>query len=218
MLLYHYAKTPFKTLTTRRFRETLTDEQLKEGKEIAQWRKAPGPYYDHVSFFLEPVPLDIMGAVFADVKHDFWVPGSTIYQHTVESAKIGRFKYAIVETPGDIKMLSEWSDDWDMDPKWDDAKEAYFSKRSRLKKANGEIGQGNALFEQVATSFVGTTRAAYLNSMKGDQNDRLLYAAGVPHVMLYPDHGELKLVSPAVKVKIGPANASLEGYPISAQW
>ena len=218
MLLYHYSKNPLKTLTTRRFRETLTDEQLKEGWDSAVWRKAPGPYYDHISFFLEPAPLDILGAVFADVNHDFWIPGSTIYQHTVESSKIGRFKYAIVETPGDIELLSEWKDEWDMDPKWDAAKETYFFKRARIKKANGEVGQNNAAFEQVASSFVGTARQAYLSALNRDQNDRLLYAAGVPHVMIYPAHGELKLTAPAIKVKIGPANASLEGYPASSRW
>lgn len=221
MLLYHYAKTPFESLKTRRVRGGITVKELEEADRSAKWRRNPGSYHDHLSFFLERAPLDILGTVFQDVPHEFWVAGATIYEHVVDSRLIGDFKYQIVESPLDMTWWNHWREEWDMDPKWDDAKEKFYDDRAKAKVAVGEIGSGDVEFERVARKLTGHIRADFIHAAKIlDREDRLKYAAGVPHVMLYPTHGELMLVGKAKRVRVGPKDLrlGLEAYPTSGQW
>lgn len=221
MLLYHYAKEPFETLRTRRHRGGVSVQELADEIAGAKFRHSPGSYYDHLSFFLEPAPLKILGAVFQDVPHDFWVAGATIYEHIVDSRQVGDFKYQIVETPLDLTYLNHWRDEWDMDPKWDGPKSKFFKDRAKAKLAVGEIGDGNVEFERVARKLMGRLPTEFIHAAKVyDRHDRLKYAAGVPHVMLYPEHGELTLTRPARQVKIGPANLRLgfESWMPSCEW
>jgi hypothetical protein len=214
MLLYHYSKAPLRSLTTRRHRGGLTEQELKEGYDWHVFRQEPAPYYDHISFFFEPAPLDILGTIFAGTGHDFWTADAYIYEHVVESSRIGNFKYFITETPEDIAVMDTWPDDDD-----EAKKQAYFRRSARRRKALGHVGRNNAAFEQAATPFVGGIRRAYQEvRAKWIDDNRLQYAAFVPHVMLYPERGEIRLIRPAQRVQVGPVNASLEGYPLSARW
>ena len=198
MKLYHYSKQPYVSLQTVRFREKLSDEQIKEGIRSAQFRHEPAPYYDQVSFLFDPLPLDIIGRLFAPYHNHTWVPGQVLYEHIVESSSIGHFLFKIGETKDDREFMEKyWVDD-------DSKKEQFFSRRADQRRAQGLIGEGNAAFERVGRIFVGKTRQAFIDSIKVNDAETLSshYAADVPHAMIYPKRGEIHLIHPPTKVII----------------
>lgn len=219
MRLYHYSKTAFTQLLTRRAQNQFTPEELIEEERKAKFRQEPGFYIDHISFFLDPIPADIMGTLFAKDKHDFWIAGNTIYQHIVESSQLGDFTYLIHETPSDMAFLDKH---WPLDKKLTLAeKEQYFLERNKLRRRNGQIGHGNRDFERNAKRYVGTTRDAYIKaSIRNVAEARLQYAASVTHVAIYLPGGVAPLISKPTAVKIGKAavHTGTESLPTSQCW
>lgn len=202
MLLYHYANTAFPVLKTRAAQGGLLTSDVQNGEEEAAFRRDVGPYYDHVSLFLEPAPLDILGDLFKKVHHSVWVNGATVYEHVIDSAKLPVFKYNLVETPSDIAFMNEhWPEDVELS---DEDKKQYFATRAAAKLKSGECGVGNAAFERSARAFVGMTRAAYIKATQhASEEDLMRYATNVPHAMLYPKGGVMHLIQPARAVVIG---------------
>lgn len=223
MLLYHYAKEPYEQLKTKQQQGNLTLKEIEEGERIAAFRSDIGPYYNHISFFFEPAPLDILGTLFAKIHHDFWIPDSTIYEHVVESKTLGEFGWWITETAADIEQMYK---DWPIDAVFTDAqKKAYFHKRLLRKEKAHEVGYGNHDFEQAAKPYIGGMRKAYIEANKlYDDDSKMQYAAYVPHAMLYPESGIAELKHPAKAVKIGGRHAkyNLEEWqthiPASMKW
>ncbi len=212
MKLYHYSKEPYEVLKTKRKRGIMSNEELIEAKRIAEFKCTLGLYCDHISFFLEPVPLNEMGFIFKDVEHDFWKTGNTVYEHIVESDDIGGFKYELVETEDDIDfMIKFWPDDANFT---NDQKKHFFKERRKMrdrKKLNGNQDE----LEKRVELLVGKTREAYINAhLYNEPEDMLKYAACVPHLMLYPNKGEISLLEPAKAVRIGNAKPTLESLGI----
>ncbi len=213
MLLYHYAGAPYTSLRTLKHR----DPAYKDERTFD--RHEPGSYGEHISFFLEPAPLDILGKLYSDVRHSLWVEGKTVYEHIVQSSNILSFSFMLVETPFDYAFMDEH---WPVDAVFTDAeKESYFKELAKQKQRRGLVGNGNSAFERTAKQFLGKTRQAFISrAAVNNQEDKMRYATGVPHVMLYPKPGEVKLLRPPVSYVIGQKRTvhSNENYPASARW
>lgn len=142
-----------------------------------------GPYYSHISFFLEPIPLDIISELFGGT-HNVWCSGNQLYQYTVDPHTIGEFKYSVVESPEKTKLL--------YDPTVTDAD--YEIVLASVIKQHGYIGSGVKQLIRATKSLVGTTRK-YYKLLPGRPNFKAKlsqkYAATVPHVMIYPATGEI---------------------------
>lgn len=187
--LYHYSGSKHTVLKTRNAQGThLSPEKLQAARESMEIHHDPGTYAEHISFFLEPVPLDKLGGIFG-AHHHFWYPGHEIYEHVVDIASLPSFRYRVVETPLANDMF--YKVDWD---KLDDAEQqTFFQKLAEAQKAHGEIGSTVAQLRSCIRKFAGLTRKAYL-ALPGQPNWSEIknkYAATVPHVMLYPEGGEV---------------------------
>lgn len=155
------------------------------------WSSSPGAYGDHVSCFLEPVPLDIIARCF-NHKNPFWKSGSVVYQHVFKIKK-EHLPFQVLEVPEKTEMY--------YDPSVDD--DEYFA---RLTEIYATIYKGTTLadLERIAKHLKGSVRKQYSLLKTRPNAEKLMqkYAATVPHVALYPKGGVIELDSvTAVTVK-----------------
>lgn len=184
MKLYHYSAHHYEVLKTLEKQRPLTKEELEEGARSVKWG-APLPYYSHISFFFESVPLDILSSIFPK-DHSVWFKGSRLYEYTVDAAKIGHFQYAVVESPEKTELYYDESL----------SIEEYHRQINAVKKKFHYAGHSLAELQQAAKHLEGLTRECFLAlpsrpnwSKKGKDSIQYKYAATVPHVMLYPESG-----------------------------
>lgn len=199
MLLYHYSTQLYPFLLTKHQSSKLSSKEIEEGLEEAKIICLPGPYYDHISFFFDKVPLKIIGNLFKG-KNDFWKNGNEIYEYIIDTASLSNnIKYFITETPSQIKKLDEtdWIDS-------DEFFQQYMKEKKRMAEANNEIGESRSELEKQIKKYKGKTEAYYIQASKRDDFDENItkYAAYVPHVMLYPEHGKVTYITYSL-VKVG---------------
>lgn len=186
MYLYHYSKVKYPKLLTKRRQGILTPEQIEDDRQGAEFREDVGLYCDHISLFFDPIPLDIIGDLF-DNRHHTWVNGNKLYQYTVNNKYLEtNIAYKVVESPIAIQLLDETG--WKDDDVW---KKKWFRKRNKLLKEAGEIGHSKVDLDRQCEIFSGHTKDFFIKlSQREDFEDyREMYAACVPHVMIYPKSG-----------------------------
>lgn len=195
-VLYHYSKEKFSKLLTREAQGVVSDKEKEKWLKLAEEQLRPGGYHQHVSFFIEPVPLDIIGQIFGE-QHAFWYPGNVIYEHQIKASTLPRFKYEFVETPYATELY--------YDPKSDNLSvEEYYKLLDKGQRKLKERGDNIRDFVEVAERLKGLTRECYINlpSRPNWESIKDKYAATVPHVMVYPQSGVIK-VSSAKQVVVG---------------
>jgi len=202
--LYHYSNKMLDSIKTREAQGIIPSREDLKGQQKTKdfWNK-PGLYDQHISFFLEPIPLDILGDIYGK-EHHTWFPGNEFYEYVVLLSDIGEFGYELVETPRDVEMF--------YDPKYErTSMKEYAAIRNQYKVKYGEKGNDRVTFMKVASSMQGLTRSCYeqINQRPNWGEIKKLYAATVPHVMLYPKDGVVKYQS-VRKVKIPKTSISTE--------
>lgn len=102
MLVYHYSTEPYKVLKTLYKQGRVTaDMTAKAEADDLKHRKffkvsRPGYYYEHISFFIGPIPKSI--AHYFPKTHEVWFKGNRLFEHVVEiNEKTPPFSYEIVE-------------------------------------------------------------------------------------------------------------------------
>lgn len=222
MLLYHYSSEPHKELITIRQQGIMSDEEIEQEEIKAANRYAIGSYIDHISFFVEPAPLHVLGQLYKGHPEAVWTPNRIMYEHVVETKDISHFKYAVVATVKDLEELDEFLLKYP--PEKNTPKEAnakYFHDESIRKWKTKEYGYDNKDFEKVARPYVGKTLQGFYDAVPTfGKNNWKHYAAYVPHVMIYPDTGVCELYKPAKQVKVGDVSTESIGVyvPPSASW
>lgn len=185
MKLFHYAKQSFSELRTLERQRPLSEKERKEASDVIISGK-PGFYFQHISFFIEPVPLDLLGSIFGN-SHHTWYPGSELFQYTVESSKLGSFKYEVVESPEKTELY--YDDDLTTD--------AYVKAHRELLVRLNYVGDSNAKLIAATRHLMGTTRAAFQQLPKRPNwsDIKNKYAPTVAHVMVYPASGIIQYES-----------------------
>ena len=201
MRLYHYANEPLPVLKTREVQGTVTNEMRASALEEMELHQTPGPYYAHISFFVDPLDLITIADIFKGHNHSVWQAGNTVYEHIVESSELGNFDYLWTETAIDKQFMD---DRWRGDALSDAEVSRYFSDLAEAKRKAGLIGKGNLNFERVSEQFLGETMGAYQEASKlNNGRNWQQYAANVPHVMIYPPKGLARLLEKPRKEVIG---------------
>lgn len=197
MLLYHYANDKFTTLLTKEKQNLVKPEERKKEEQAyidfykLYGYKRPGYYFEHISFFFEPIPLDIIASIFPK-DHPVWFSGNELYQYEIDTSKIGHFTYEIVEYP---EKTNIYYDDTLTDKE-------YFKLIKEAVIKNNYIGK-NSQIEEASKHLIGLTRSYYdqLKDRPNYEEIKYKYAATVPHVMLYPYLGKIKPES-VTKVRV----------------
>lgn len=204
LALYHYSTESFKELQCLQYQ--------KEGKvsafskEVLQLKEIP-EYDRNISFFFEPLPLDILPALH-QFQHPFYKVGKTVVEHTVLlDPDLGKHKciYVVVESPEVValrdlfdKKYPGWYNKGDDDP----TVVEYFRQKDKTLKDNNYHGDNLNTLTAVSRKFIGTTRKAFKDCVKRKdyEDNKTKYAPNVPHLMLYPHAGKLPVTFTSKRV------------------
>lgn len=180
MLLYHYSKDYYDNLKTLEQQRQLTKEEIERYKKFKHALSPDKPYWKHISFFFDPIPVDKLGKWYGG-DHIVWYPRSTLYQYTVDSKSVGDFTYEIVESPEKTQLL--FDDSVSTDDYYKSMLEIMIKKKYR--------GSGNNELELGAKPLVNKTEYFFKKAKDHERFETFKnkYAACVPHVMIYPDNG-----------------------------
>lgn len=222
MNVYHYNVNHLDKVLTKKIQGILTVKEENELLEMAKFREDPGPYYDSVSFLLEPAPLDILGTIFPD-NHHTWTQGKNLFEHVINLEEQDFYAWVIVEGPFQLFMVDSLP--WFENTYY---KKMFFKGVSLGRKLAGEVGKDlNSLKKALNKIPPGTTRAAYerLPKRKDFDNIKNMYAATVPHLMLYTKSvisvKQVKSVSVGVQNTLAQesfARLRLQQNPPSLDW
>jgi hypothetical protein len=192
--LYHYSSQMFDILKTRE----------KQNKPLDSKLKANSSDYDkHISFFLEPIPLDILPDIHHN-KHPFYVTGKEVYEYKIPTVNLGTMRYYLTESPEKTKALYDTSIDDD----------AYYALMDKVNKEQRYVGTKIKDIEDLVERFEGTTKNYFMKipSYPNYEEIKGKYAPCVPHLMIYPETGLVKYGSVTKKrfgkSKTSPVNSS----------
>ena len=187
--LYHY--------NTETFKELQSQNLQKQGPVVGAKSSDVVPknvfdYENNISFFLEPIPIDLP-SIF-EGKHEFWKPGLKLVEHVITLGALpNNIAYRLVESPEKTKLLL--SQTW--------SKETAKGNHEALKELEIKLGYWgiglNNLEQAIKTykkGLKGYYEKAYEISKTDPDMDILSkYASCVPHLMLYPGLIGLKVQS-----------------------
>lgn len=181
--LYHYSKEKYDILKTLEFQRKITEEEYRKAREslIKSNGVLPGYYFQHISFFFDPIPRDVYK--YFNNNHHVWTKGNKLYEYEVYVDDIKKFKYHIVETPDIVELIYDES-----------VTDEDFYKSYEELTLNKYTGSNAKDLYEASYEFIGETSNYYKKAFKLDskKEQRMKYAAGVPHVMIYPDSGLIK--------------------------
>jgi hypothetical protein len=194
-------------------RFVLTGSSYSESIKKAKKYHSVGSYFDHVSFFVDPIPSGVIGKLFEN-HHPTWYDGNMLHEHIVETEDIPKgFLYDVVETPLALLRM-------DAVEKWIDTDAfvvKYMQQLAHDKRLTGEIGKDKQQLDNQIKLFIGGTEQAYIAAKKRPdwEENRVKYAACVPHVMVYPPGGRIP-VRTVNKIVIG--NDARKPFNVSLTW
>lgn len=180
MKLYHYSKKKLSELLTRELQGVVTEEERKDPDMV----RIPGPYYDHVSLFFDPIPSEILGDIFPS-NHHAWATGNELVEHVVDANKLLPYAWSIVESPLKTFFFDHipWLDN-------ETYQEVWLKTRLILSRMKGDEGEDLPKLLKAIKRYQNTTRDAYLKlSRRADKDSHTSrYASLVPHLMVYTHH------------------------------
>ena len=187
--LYHYSATQYPVLQTVENRQVDTHNYSKY-LAYAKQTGDIGGYHQHLSFFIEPVPVDIWR--FYPTDHPVWAKGTKLFLHHIylEDAFPGGYKFT--ETPLHQKRVKGLPDELS------DAELIAFKKALYKEQYNeGEMGTS---FIQCATKIRELTKNGMyhwylkLKNSVNYEEVKYKYAANIPHLMMYPASGQVPVM------------------------
>lgn len=203
MNLYHYSKERYDILKSLKRQGTYTEEE--ELDWVARWRDIEGvaPYHYNISCFCGPINVKQLVSLFPKgFTHPFWRSDTTYYEHVISIDDIPKgTPFMFVETPADTEhLLATPPEAFERES----FVKQYLRDKMRRKRLTGEIYDGenktkfnySELFERQIRKFSNvdafiTTK--YSNKKYQEFVKDGKYASCVPHVMLYPEFGELRV-------------------------
>lgn len=189
--LYHYSTQQLTKINTKRKQGISDPDLIRHAESRANNLGDIGCYLDHISFFLEPIPVDILPKLFKG-KHPFYQPNATLIEHVVAVKLKDEIKWSLQETP----VINEFSDRWD----WEDID--VDKRRLYIRKINKEMtrlklqGYDTLDMFNAIRPYIGRTKEYFIKarSSKWAEDTSTQYAAEVPHLMIYPKDGVMDVL------------------------
>jgi len=191
LTLYHYSKDFYPNLLTRRKSGKADAAEIKRAEESAKRLGLEGPYVDHISFFFDPIPADILPGLYGP-DHAAWFKGNKLYEYVVDVDSLQRdLLYRVVES----ERKTAFMDKFVKDHNWVEDDPVllmkYLKEIDALQRKWGELGRDWPEFKKQILQNQGKTRAAFIRASQREdfQEGRQRYATNVPHLMVYPTPG-----------------------------
>lgn len=183
MILYHYSKELYDVLKSRAAQKDMPPTNT------------PDMMYDRsISFFIEPIPLDILPSLH-HYNHHFYKDKSKVYEYQISDHDLNKdkFVFRLVESPEKTQL---YYDDSILDKE-------YHERLNAAIKEFGYTGTTTREIEPLVRRFKGTTRDLFkkLPTYPNYETDlKTKYAPLVPHLMIYFNRGVIPYSSVAQKV------------------
>lgn len=194
MKLYHYNVQHLDFLQSL-YGRGISDEDKKRLGEWATKTDGPFAYTKNLSFFMEPIPLDLPEILHNE--HTFWKSGLTLYEHVVDTKEfVHDIPYRLVEAAEKTDLIFR-KQNWDLAENNPELTSFYKSQIADLEKELELEGTGVGNLVRVASRYKGIRnyyKEAY-KLYKKFPKDNLIskYAACVPHLMVYPAEAKIKV-------------------------
>lgn len=218
-MLYHYNVRKFDELLTKELQGTLSKEEKEKEASWSKFKEMPGPYYESLSFLLEPAPVEYIGSSFHK-HHHTWAKGNKLIEHEIDLDDIDLYGWVIAEAPVTMFFV-------DNIPMSDLTiyKKIYFKSVALGRKLFNEMGDDvKSLKKALKNIPPGTTEEAFSKFPKYKNYEEIkdTYAATVPHLIVYtkkaiPVH-KTKKVTIDDKPFPNQPNPVLESLPITFKW
>lgn len=170
------------------------------------------PYHSSISLFIEPLPYETIAAIFG-FKHPFYVPNGIIYEHVIDSEqwKDMAIRYRLVETPKIVRMINLF--DFDLGK---DKVEKYKKTLNRLEVRSNLGGDDYYTMLKKIKPFLGCTEGYFHHARRSVwcESSANKYAAGVPHLMVYPLTQEVEIES-VKRIQLGSSTLKEQLYHLS---
>ena len=189
MKLYHYSTEKLPSIKTKGAQGKLSKLEMREAKRIADFMEEVGPYYAHISFFFDPIPRNI--AEIFGKGHDFWFEGNVIYEHVVDAEDLVPFKWHMMEMRETMALADTmtWGEGVSREQR-----RLQIRELNRHDKNKGYVGDNVESLVALIEELDIVTAEAFIAERKRDKDRESFqqYAAGVPHLMVYPEAGLVK--------------------------
>ena len=195
MKLYHYSKDQYNTLMTKRASGKATPEEIERAEKSAKRILMPGAsYVDHISFFFEPIPADILHNIYGK-DHAVWYEGNELYEYVVNVDRLPEgMLYEVVESAREMAALDAFAKEHN----WVEDNPAllrkWFAFILNEKVKWGEYGKSRSKLLYQIKRYQGRLRYEFLEAKQREdfQTNFHKYAASVTHLMVYPATGEIQ--------------------------
>jgi len=196
---YHYGYAGYKQLQSRAKQGSNDPGERKRMQDLADIAGYPGIYPDHISLFIERIPVQHMGAIYKK-SHEVWFAGNVITEYQIELSALKDAGYVLEETPEKREFYhGPLADAWYDENASEDERAKVKKRLNELRAKNHTIGKGTKELMKGITPFLGTTRDAFF-ALEGNDTDK--YAPYVPHLMMWPVGGTIEIAG-SRKVRIG---------------
>lgn len=198
-IIYHYSIKKYKSLLTVNERNNLNLIDKNEYNKLLEYQNSRGfvpSYLDHISFLIDPLPVDLIVKNFKDSNNKLYTSDSC-YEYSINiSSLLNNLNYwRVVENPINNFFNSYlWID---MDYPGKDI--LFFGTRDLLNNIFKNEGSEFSNFVNTLKKYKGVTRDAYIKLINSSDfktyKELGMYAPTVPHLMIYPKVGEIKYSS-----------------------
>lgn len=172
--IYHYSKSIHSELKTL-LQQGLDPVRKQELEQLSKDRGSKYPYYDSMSFFIDPIPSRVLGSIYPD-DHPVWFTGNKLWEYKVSVSALELKYWTLVESNVDSIINPLWMD-------WGPYKRLLVKTKSGIKSLVGQSGVDTRSLELCIRKHLGITNKDFMAVGKTDSKQ---YAAGVTHLMLYP--------------------------------
>lgn len=188
MYLYHYSSEPREVIKSLRKSGTMTDKELEERNRKYSSPTSFGQYIDHISFFFDPIPSKLLPTIFPP-SHKSWFHGNVLYEHQVDLRSMGtHVPYKLTEGFDETAMYLDYLDGTE-------TVDSFLARRKRLMLKQKKMGDDVHDLLKIVVNHKGKTKGAFEKAPTIRNWNPELYACYVPHLMLYPNGGEVQVKS-----------------------
>ena len=198
-ILYHYSTKKLNKIYTleKQIKLGISKENMEKSCSMFSERHNKYPYCQHISLFIDPIPLKLVREHFTENK--VYQTNDYLYEHQIDikQLKTNLKYYSLVENPiNEFFAKAFWPIVTSSDTMYDLTKSIYFVSRNLINQLVNYQGDDYNKFKQMIFKFKGGTEKAFIDlvnseKFKNSPTNKSMYAPSVPHLMIYPIDGEL---------------------------
>jgi hypothetical protein len=195
--LYHYSLEKYECLLTleeqwNRKIKVPTKEDLDYNTQRKVFRYDEFPYSQHLSFLLDPLPVDIIAKFKGGNNKLYNAKSCWEYKIDIAAFKDNINYYMLAEN--DVNNFFAYNL-W-LDVEFPGKHFMYFKTRDLINKLAGNIGYDYLSLRSAVFKYKGRTREAFKELTESDEFEWVktkgMYAPTVPHLMAYPKIGVIE--------------------------